>query len=68
MLCDFWPHGEVAEKYGVFNHGNGLSERANILIDEAGKIAFFKVYPISKLPDIQEINQCLKDLERKRFK
>jgi hypothetical protein len=34
---------------------NGTSERANIIIDENQKVAFVKIYPISQLPDIDEI-------------
>ncbi|HSL86328.1 MAG TPA: redoxin domain-containing protein [Bacteroidales bacterium] len=55
LLCDFWKHGEVAKLYGIFIEENGTSERANIIIDENQKVAFVKVYPISQLPDIDEI-------------
>lgn len=55
ILSDFWPHGEVAKLYNIFREKDGFSERANIIIDEDGKIIFFKVYPIRELPDIQEI-------------
>ncbi len=55
LVADFWPHGEVAIAYGVFREKNGFSERANILLDEKGKIVFFKVYEIRQLPDINEI-------------
>lgn len=55
LLSDFWPHGEVAKKYGVFREKDGFSERANIIIDEEGKIIFRRIYQISELPDINEI-------------
>jgi peroxiredoxin len=55
MLCDFWPHGEVAKLYGIFREKNGISERANILIDGDGIITFFKVYEMSELPDITKV-------------
>lgn len=45
LLSDFWPHGKVAETYGVFRSKYGTSERANIIIDENQKVAFVKVYP-----------------------
>jgi len=60
LLADFWPHGEVAGKYGIFREANGFSERANVILDEEGKIIFFKVYPIKELPDINEILDFLK--------
>ena len=62
LLSDFWPHGYVAKLYGIFREGDGFSERANIVIDENGKILFSKVYPLSELPDIQEVIQVLKKL------
>ncbi len=40
LLADFWPHGAVAELYGIFRDKEGSSERANIIVDEAGKIVF----------------------------
>jgi len=55
LLSDFWPHGEVARKYGIFRDKDGFSERANIIVDEGGKVMFSKVYKISELPDIDEI-------------
>jgi peroxiredoxin len=60
LLSDFWPHGAVAQKYGIFREDDGISERANIIVDENQNIVFFKVYPIAKLPDIKEILRFLK--------
>jgi peroxiredoxin len=62
LLSDFWPHGRVAETYGIFRSKFGTSERANIIVDENQRVAFFKVYPIGQLPDIQEIIDALKKL------
>ena len=59
ILSDFWPHGEVAKLYGIFRERDGISERANVLVDEDGKIIFFKVYPIRELPDLDEISEFL---------
>ncbi len=55
LLCDFWPHGQVASDFGIFIEEKGISERANIIIDEKGKVVFIKIYPISELPYINEI-------------
>jgi peroxiredoxin len=60
ILADFWPHGEVARKYGVFRQGDGFSERANIVVDESQKVVFVKVYPTSERPDLEEIIRFLK--------
>jgi peroxiredoxin len=59
LLADFWPHGEIAYKLGMFIDKFGFSERANIIIDEQKNVIFVKVYPIKELPDVQEILQFL---------
>ena len=59
ILSDFWPHGEVAKLYDIFRENHGFSERANIVVNEEGKIVFVKIYPIRELPDIGEILRFL---------
>jgi len=39
VLADFWPHGAVAEKYGVFLADAGISNRATFVINKDGEIA-----------------------------
>lgn len=60
LLSDFWQHGAVAKLYGIFREKDGFSERANVIVDEKGKIVFVKVYEISQLPDIEEVIAVLK--------
>jgi peroxiredoxin len=59
LLCDFWPHGEAAETYGLFRSADGFSERANVILDEDHLVIFVKVYPMAQLPDIDEIFEAL---------
>lgn len=59
LPADFWPHGKIASDYGIFNETKGYSERANIIIDENGKVKWIKVYPSHQLPDLNEIFQVL---------
>lgn len=61
MLSDFWPHGELSSKLGVFREKEGFSERSNILLDEEGRVMFTKLYPISEVPDIDEIVDFIKN-------
>ena len=61
LLSDFWPHGNVAKSLGLFREQNGFSQRANVILDESGKVCFVKVYPIAELPDIEEIIAFLKN-------
>lgn len=60
LLADFWPHGAIAARLGIFIDKLGFSERANIVLDEQRKAIFVKVYPIKELPDIDEILDFLK--------
>jgi peroxiredoxin len=59
LLSDFWPHGSVAKQYGVFREKDGRSERANIILDKQKRVIFAKTYPLSQLPDIEQIMKAL---------
>ena len=59
LLSDFHPHGDVAQKYGVYRAKDGISERAIFVVDTAGKIAWAKVYDIPQQPDNAEIFAAL---------
>ncbi len=38
VLSDFWPHGEVARAYGIFNEALGCAERGTFVIDRDGTV------------------------------
>ncbi len=38
LLSDFWPHGEVARRFGVFDEESGMAVRGSFLIDAAGVV------------------------------
>ena len=38
FASDFWPHGEAAKAYGVFNEANGAPHRGTFLIDRDGTV------------------------------
>ncbi|MCX4388729.1 peroxiredoxin [Micromonospora peucetia] len=40
LLADFWPHGAVAQSYGVFNEVAGIANRGTFVIDKAGVVRF----------------------------
>jgi len=60
VLSDFWPHGEVAARYGVLR-SEGVSERALFYIDKKGIIRDIQVSDINKRPDLE---YCATVLER----
>ncbi|HSV67543.1 MAG TPA: peroxiredoxin [Mycobacteriales bacterium] len=43
LLSDFWPHGAVAQAYGVFNDKAGMAMRGTFLVDPAGVVRFSEV-------------------------
>jgi peroxiredoxin (alkyl hydroperoxide reductase subunit C) len=50
VLSDFYPHGEVARKYGVLRE-EGFPERALFLVDREGVIRYSEVHELRKQPD-----------------
>lgn len=40
LLTDFWPHGKVAQDYGVFNDAAGIANRGTFLVDTDGIVRF----------------------------
>ena len=43
LLSDFWPHGAVAQSYGVFNEAVGMALRGTFLVDVDGVVRFAEV-------------------------
>jgi peroxiredoxin len=50
VLSDFYPHGDVAKKYGVLRE-QGFSERALFVIDKKGVVRFSQVHEMKLQPD-----------------
>ena len=61
LLSDFWPHGAVAEAYGVLR-STGQSERAIFIVDKEGKIVYIDVHDISLQPDNEDLFEVLRQL------
>lgn len=62
VLSDFWPHGKVAQKYGVLR-SNGVSERALFVIDKKGIIRYIDVHDINKRPPLEDLVRELEKLK-----
>jgi alkyl hydroperoxide reductase subunit AhpC len=64
---DFYPHGEIAERYGVLRLGPpipGITERAIFIINKEGTIVFRKIYHLGEQPDLDEVLGVLRRLKR----
>ena len=62
LLADFHPKGEVAQRYGVYNDGVGMSERALFVLDGDGVIHWSYVSPIGVNPGADGILAALESL------
>jgi peroxiredoxin len=54
VLSDFWPHGAVADAYGVLR-SDGTAERAIFIIDKEGIIRSIMVGDINKRPPLEDL-------------
>jgi glutaredoxin len=62
LLSDFWPHGAVADLYGVFRE-DGRSERALFVVDKEGIVRYVDIHDIDDQPDNEEVFRVLRQLE-----
>ena len=63
VLSDFWPHGKVADTFGVLR-SDGTAERAIIIIDKGGIIRYIDVHDINRRPFLESIVEELEKLGR----
>ncbi len=50
VLSDFYPHGDVARRYGVLRE-EGFPERALFLVDKQGMVRYSLVHELRTQPD-----------------
>lgn len=63
LLSDFWPHGEVARKFGVFLDDKGIPDRYIFIVDKEGIIRYIEHVGLKNIPDNTKIISFLKSLE-----
>lgn len=61
VLSDFWPHGEVAKKYGILR-SSGMAERALFVIDKQGVIRYIEIHDINTRPDLGKLMNALEEV------
>nr|WP_055506097.1 peroxiredoxin [Nonomuraea pusilla] len=62
LLSDFWPHGQVAQAYGVFDDAKGLARRGTFVIDGEGVIRWSVVNPNSEARDVADYVKALAEI------
>ena len=59
LLADFHPKGAMSSQYGTYLAEKGITGRAVVIVDKAGKVAWIKNYDIPVVPDVKEIADAL---------
>jgi peroxiredoxin (alkyl hydroperoxide reductase subunit C) len=62
LLSDFWPHGGVAQSFGVLDERAGAAVRGTFLIDTDGIIRWSLVNEIGQARDFAGYHRALKEL------
>ena len=62
VLADFWPHGAVAQAYGVFLEENGFSNRATFVINTEGELVAKFVTAPGQARSLDEYDRALASL------
>jgi peroxiredoxin len=62
LLSDFWPHGDVAKAYGVFNEQIGAADRGSFVIDKSGVVRWMVRNEIPHARNISDYQKALAEL------
>lgn len=62
LLSDFWPHGEVARAYGVFDEERGCALRGTFIIDKEGVVRWTVVNGLADARDLDAYAAALRAL------
>ena len=66
LASDYWPHGGIAQKYGLLREGPplpGINDRAVFIVDKNGKIVYSRVFELGQAPDNDEALEELRKLQ-----
>ena len=62
LLADFHPKGAVADKYGLYHADKGITGRATVIVDKAGKVAWTEDHGLGTARDDAKILAALAKL------
>jgi peroxiredoxin len=62
VLADFWPHGQVAQDYGVFLEEHGIANRGTFVIDKEGILVSKFVTAPGQARSLDEYSRALASL------
>jgi mycoredoxin-dependent peroxiredoxin len=55
LLSDHWPHGAIAQAFGVFDEQAGCARRGTFVLDSAGMIRWQQVNQINQPRDLTAV-------------
>ena len=59
VLADFWPHGAVAQSYGIFDDVRGCSLRGTFVIDKEGIVRWQVVNGLGDARNLEDYKSAL---------
>jgi peroxiredoxin len=59
LLSDYWPHGEVARAYGVFNEEVGCADRGTFILDRDGLLRWQVRHAVPDARDLSDYQSAL---------
>jgi len=62
LLADFWPHGAVAQAYGVFDERRGCALRGSFIVDRQGVVRYATLNGLGDARDPAEVRKVLASL------
>ena len=62
LLSDYWPHGDVAKSYGVFNEALGAADRGTFVIDKQGVVRWTVRNALRDARSIEDYQKALAEL------
>jgi len=63
LVSDFWPHGQAARAYGVFNEEFGRPDRSFFVVDKQGVIRWIKLLMPGEVPDTVQVLESLQAIQ-----
>jgi peroxiredoxin len=63
LLSDYWPHGQVAQAFGVLR-AQGFTERATFIVDKEGIVRFKHIYDLDEVPSNAELFEALQEINQ----
>ncbi len=62
LASDFWPHGGMAQQYGVLMEDRGIAQRAIVVVDKEVKVAYIELHTLDEQPDPEVLFEVLRKL------